>query len=80
MLKQLSLKTVPQIFVNGEYHGESDSAHTVGEVKDGMQVTKRSGEREDIDLEKIHKVLVWAAEGLDVSVSQVDVKSAHTIL
>jgi len=39
-------------------------------------VTKRSGKQEPIDLEKIHKVITWAAEGLDnVSVSQVALKA-----
>ena len=39
-------------------------------------VTKRNGKKETIDLEKIHKVIDWAAEGLDnVSVSQVELKS-----
>ncbi|MDX1705521.1 class 1a ribonucleoside-diphosphate reductase subunit alpha [Pseudidiomarina sp.] len=39
-------------------------------------VTKRSGEREPLDLEKIHRVISWAAEGLNnVSVSQVEIKS-----
>lgn len=37
-----------------------------------MNVTKRNGKTEKIDLEKIHKVVEWAAEGLDVSVSQVE--------
>ncbi|MBO6225443.1 MAG: hypothetical protein J6N72_08375, partial [Psychrobacter sp.] len=32
---------------------------------DGMQVTKRDGRLEPIDLDKIHKVINWAAEGLD---------------
>jgi ribonucleoside-diphosphate reductase alpha chain len=41
-----------------------------------LQVTKRDGRREPIDLDKIHRVLDWAAEGLhDVSVSQVELKS-----
>jgi ribonucleoside-diphosphate reductase alpha chain len=40
-------------------------------------VTKRDGRREPIDLEKIHRVIIWAAEGLEnVSVSQVEL-SAH---
>ena len=40
-------------------------------------VTKRDGRKEPIDLEKIHKVLMWAATGLEtVSVSQVEL-SAH---
>lgn len=39
-------------------------------------VTKRNGEREPLDLEKIHKVITWAADGLDnVSVSQVEIKA-----
>ena len=41
-----------------------------------IQVTKRDGDREQLDLEKIHKVITWAAEGLDnVSVSEVELKS-----
>jgi len=28
-------------------------------------VTKRNGEKESINLDKIHKVITWAAEGLD---------------
>ncbi|MGL5949736.1 MAG: class 1a ribonucleoside-diphosphate reductase subunit alpha [Aeromonas sp.] len=39
-------------------------------------VTKRNGRQEPIHLDKIHRVLDWAAEGLDnVSVSQVELKS-----
>ena len=39
-------------------------------------VTKRSGKQEPIDLEKIHKVITWAAKDLDnVSVSQVALKA-----
>jgi len=38
-------------------------------------VTKRNGNKESIDLEKIHRVIAWAAEGLEqVSVSQVELK------
>ncbi|BDU36887.1 class 1a ribonucleoside-diphosphate reductase subunit alpha [Vibrio nigripulchritudo] len=41
-----------------------------------LTVTKRDGRKENIDLEKIHRVIAWAAEGLDnVSVSQVELKS-----
>ncbi|MEO9273418.1 class 1a ribonucleoside-diphosphate reductase subunit alpha [Marinomonas sp. 5E14-1] len=41
-----------------------------------LTVTKRNGKTESIDLEKIHKVIMWAAEGLDnVSVSQVELKA-----
>ncbi|MGE6480158.1 class 1a ribonucleoside-diphosphate reductase subunit alpha [Psychrobacter namhaensis] len=43
---------------------------------DNIQVTKRDGRLEPIDLDKIHKVIAWAADGLDnVSVSQVELKS-----
>ncbi|MGI9274536.1 MAG: class 1a ribonucleoside-diphosphate reductase subunit alpha [Endozoicomonas sp.] len=39
-------------------------------------VTKRDGGREQLDLEKMHKVITWAAEGLNhVSVSEVELKS-----
>ncbi|GLR74310.1 class 1a ribonucleoside-diphosphate reductase subunit alpha [Aliivibrio sifiae] len=41
-----------------------------------LTVTKRNGTTEKINLEKIHKVITWAAEDLDnVSVSQVEMKS-----
>jgi ribonucleoside-diphosphate reductase alpha chain len=41
-----------------------------------LLVTKRSGEQEHLDLDKIHKVITWAAEGLqNVSVSQVEIKA-----
>lgn len=39
-------------------------------------VTKRNGNSEKIDLDKIHRVLTWGAEGLeDVSVSLVEMRS-----
>ncbi len=39
-------------------------------------VSKRDGRKEALDLDKIHRVITWAAEGLDnVSVSQVELKS-----
>ncbi|OFV51488.1 class 1a ribonucleoside-diphosphate reductase subunit alpha [Oligella sp. HMSC09E12] len=41
-----------------------------------LLVTKRDGRQEALDLDKIHRVLDWAAEGLDnVSVSQVELRS-----
>ncbi|BCV66585.1 ribonucleoside-diphosphate reductase [Shewanella carassii] len=41
-----------------------------------MTVTKRSGAREIIDLDKIHRVITWAAKGLNnVSVSEVELRS-----
>ncbi|MGB0894961.1 MAG: class 1a ribonucleoside-diphosphate reductase subunit alpha, partial [Parashewanella sp.] len=45
-------------------------------MNSNLTVTKRSGERENIDLEKIHRVITWAAEGLNnVSVSEVELRS-----
>lgn len=42
----------------------------------GLKVIKRDGREEVINLDKIHRVVEWAAEGLDnVSVSQVELKS-----
>ena len=41
-----------------------------------LQVTKRNGQKDRLDLDKIHRVIAWAADGLDnVSVSQVELKS-----
>lgn len=41
-----------------------------------LLITKRSGRTEPIDLEKIHRVLNWAANGLDgISVSQVELNA-----
>ena len=41
-----------------------------------LKVAKRDGSKESLDLEKIHKVVTWAAEGLDnVSVSEVELKA-----
>lgn len=45
-------------------------------MKKNLFVIKRDGRKEKINLDKIHKVLNWAAEGLnDVSVSQVELRS-----
>jgi ribonucleoside-diphosphate reductase alpha chain len=45
-------------------------------MNNNLFVTKRTGEREVIDLEKIHKVVEWAAKDLNnVSVSQVEIKA-----
>lgn len=45
-------------------------------MNNNLFVTKRNGEKETIDLEKIHKVVTWAAKGLNnVSVSQVEIKA-----
>jgi ribonucleoside-diphosphate reductase alpha chain len=41
-----------------------------------LYVTKRDGHREPLDLDKIHRVIDWAAAGLqNVSVSQVELRS-----
>lgn len=41
-----------------------------------LTVTKRNGRKETIDLDKIHRVITWAAEDLDnVSVSQVELRA-----
>ncbi len=45
-------------------------------MNENIRVTKRNGQQEAIDLEKIHKVITWAADGLDnVSVSQVELRA-----
>jgi len=39
-------------------------------------VTKRNGNQEPLDLEKMHKVVFWATDGITgVSASQVELKS-----
>src|SRR5690606_22635779 len=41
-----------------------------------LKVTKRNGRLEPLDLDKIHKVATWAAEGLNnVAVSEVELKA-----
>ena len=41
-----------------------------------IQVTKREGQREVLDLEKLHKVVFWATQGITgVSASEVEIKS-----
>lgn len=45
-------------------------------MNQSLLVTKRDGRKERINLDKIHRVLDWAAEGLhNVSVSQVELRS-----
>lgn len=45
-------------------------------MQQDLMVTKRDGRRENIDLEKIHRVVIWAAQGLDnVSPSEVELKA-----
>ena len=40
-----------------------------------IKVTKRDGRLENLDVEKIHRVVAWAAEELDVSPSEVELKA-----
>ena len=41
-----------------------------------IQVQKRDGERESLDLEKLHRVVFWATQGITgVSASEVEIKS-----
>lgn len=63
---------------------EVEKVRPLGEVpkkaaaksKEMIYAVKRDGRREPLDLDKIHKVITWAAEGLDnVSVSEVELKS-----
>jgi ribonucleoside-diphosphate reductase alpha chain len=45
-------------------------------MNNDLYVTKRNGERELLDLDKIHRVIDWSAKDLDnVSVSQVEIKA-----
>ena len=45
-------------------------------IMSNIQVTKRDGSKEEIDLEKLHKVAFYACEGINgVSPSQVEMKS-----
>ena len=45
-------------------------------MNSNLLVTKRDGSSEPLDLDKIHRVVTWAAEGLDnVSVSQVELRA-----
>jgi len=45
-------------------------------MQQNLMVTKRDGRLESIDLEKIHRVVIWAADGLDnVSPSEVELKA-----
>jgi len=41
-----------------------------------INVTKRNGQLQALDMEKIHKVIAWASDGLNVSISQVEL-NAH---
>jgi len=41
-----------------------------------IQIQKRDGSKESLDLEKLHRVVFWATEGITgVSASEVEIKS-----
>ena len=41
-----------------------------------IKVTKRNGDSQEFDLEKVHKVLEWATDGISgVSMSEIELKS-----
>jgi len=45
-------------------------------MNSSLKVSKRDGSQESLDLDKIHKVVTWAADGLNnVSVSEVELKA-----
>jgi ribonucleoside-diphosphate reductase alpha chain len=47
-----------------------------GYMQQDLMVTKRDGRQEKLDLEKIHRVVIWAADGLEnVSPSEVELKA-----
>ena len=46
-----------------------------------IQVTKRDGNRDILDLEKLHKVVFYACDGINgVSASEVEIKSSLQFL
>ena len=50
-------------------------------VDQDIQVIKRDGTTESIDLEKIHRVVHWASQDLEnISVSQVEINSQLAFL
>lgn len=45
-----------------------------------MQVEKRNGQKADYDVQKIHKILTWATEGIkNVSISEIEMNSELSI-
>ena len=45
-----------------------------------MQVTKRTGEKEDFSVDKIHKVVEWATDGINgVSFSDIEMNANLSI-
>jgi len=64
-IRNQGFRTVPQIFVNGEYHGESDSANTVGDLLNKRVVLKRDGSKEEWSADKLNSMAVWAVANTD---------------
>jgi ribonucleoside-diphosphate reductase alpha chain len=86
--QKFKLKLLPSCIFNDELYEGSDKIKelilntqqltpTENDTQSAnLHVTKRSGDLEIIDLDKIHKVIAWAANGLNkVSVSQVEMKA-----
>lgn len=66
-LLEKGLKTVPQIFVNGEYHGESDSAESVGDDSETIaepvtEVIKSDGSVVKFNPDKLNNKARWGAQ------------------
>jgi ribonucleoside-diphosphate reductase alpha chain len=50
-------------------------------MNSNIKVIKRNGEKESIDMEKIHRVVHWASQDLNnVSVSQVEINAQLAFL
>ena len=48
--------------------------------RQNMQVTKRDGSKEEYNVEKIHKVVEWATDGLtNVSMSEIEMNANLSI-
>ena len=64
-IREQGFETVPQIFINDKYHGESDSANTVGDLLNKRVVVKRDGSKEDWSAEKLNAMAEWAVSNTD---------------
>ena len=61
--------------LNKEEIEEQKKLIDLEDPKNTIFITKRNGKQEPIDLEKIHRVIFWASENLDVSPSQVELNA-----
>lgn len=58
------------------YKGDSNSDFLKETMSNQFQVVKRSGQKEQLNYDKIHKVLYWATEGLkNVSISDIEINA-----